>query len=336
MKKPLTSLSVDFTPPYEEMFLPPNLLTLTMPATSLWHMPVASTWGNRTTTHLSPNCTNSRTNSRTNSSTVVPSPWTWMRFKVAIITTNLAPLRNVIWLLAISAAKLVTSRGTANNISETSEPEINKDVSEQYTNVTNEEPETMSEENCDPCLTADQHFLEDLHAAVDTDLPLYAAILDGQQILVLIDSGASANYVSLQISHLATHILDIPGRSVETAGGHSIKIHWKATLNLSLNGYTDTINAFVFPTKFDLILGCTWLQMAKPVPDWHVDSWSLHCDEQEFILRPHGPHPTKPHRNYLISAKQIEKLSRREEAKCFFKRIRGRFPRRFTWITAKP
>ncbi|OAD71941.1 hypothetical protein PHYBLDRAFT_169853 [Phycomyces blakesleeanus NRRL 1555(-)] len=93
---------------FAEMFLPPDLSTLTMPATSLWHMPVASTWGNRTTTHPSPN----RTNRRTNSSTVVPSPWTWMRFKVAVITTDLAPLRNVMWLLAIGAAKLVTSRGT--------------------------------------------------------------------------------------------------------------------------------------------------------------------------------------------------------------------------------
>ncbi|OAD71530.1 hypothetical protein PHYBLDRAFT_72105 [Phycomyces blakesleeanus NRRL 1555(-)] len=146
-------------------------------------------------------------------------------------------------------------------------PKNSKDILDQYTNVINEEHKAISEEKCDPCLTADQNFLEDLHAAVDTDLPLYAAILNGQQILVLIDSGASTNYVSPQIAQLATHTLDIPGRSVETAGEHNIKINQKATLNIALNGYSNTVETFVFPTKFDLILCCTWLQAAKLVPD---------------------------------------------------------------------
>ncbi|OAD72660.1 hypothetical protein PHYBLDRAFT_73068 [Phycomyces blakesleeanus NRRL 1555(-)] len=145
----------------------------------------------------------------------------------------------------------------------------NKETFDQYKIVTNEEKKAISKENCDPCLTTNQRFLEDLHSAVDTDLPLYAATLHRQQILILIDSGASANYVSPRIKHLATKVSNIPGRSVETAGGHSIKINQKATLTLSLNGYTDIVDAFIFPTKFDLILSCTWLQTAKPVPDWH-------------------------------------------------------------------
>ncbi|KAG2190788.1 hypothetical protein INT47_000170 [Mucor saturninus] len=199
----------------------------------------------------------------------------------------------------------------------------NKDTFDQYKNVINKKPKTITEEICDPCLTADQTFLEDLHAAVDTDLPLYAATLNGQQILVLIDSGASANYVSPQIVHLATHVTSIPGRSVETAGGHSIRINQKATLPLSLNGYADTVDAFVFPTKFDLILGRTWLQQAKPIPDWHHDHWILRKDGQEIVLRPHGTRPMKPHLAYLISAKQVQKLSRREEAECFLLHIKS-------------
>ncbi|OAD78056.1 CCHC-type zinc finger transcription factor [Phycomyces blakesleeanus NRRL 1555(-)] len=178
----------------------------------------------------------------------------------------------------------------------------NKETFDQYKIVTNEEKKAISKENCDPCLTTNQHFLEDLHSAVDTDLSLYAATLHGQQILILIDSGASANYVLPWIKHLATKVSNIPGQSVETAGGHSIKINQKATLTLSLNGYTDST--------------------AKPVPDWHRDNWSLYRDGQEFVLRPHGNRPMKPQLNYLISAKQVQKLSRREEAECFLLHIK--------------
>ncbi|OAD79027.1 hypothetical protein PHYBLDRAFT_74084 [Phycomyces blakesleeanus NRRL 1555(-)] len=98
-------------------------------------------------------------------------------------------------------------------------------------------------------------------------------------------------YVSPRIKHLTTKVSNIPGQSVETTGGHSIKINQKVTLTLSLNGYTDSVDAFIFPTKFDLILGRTWLQTAKPVPDWHRDNWSLYRDGQEFVLHPMATAP---------------------------------------------
>ncbi|KAG2190798.1 hypothetical protein INT47_010345, partial [Mucor saturninus] len=205
---------------------------------------------------------------------------------------------------------------------------INKETCDSYSYVSNE-PELLNtptslKEMTEPHLMADQTFLEGLYAAVDTDLPLYPAMLDDKLISVLIDSGASANYVSPQIAQSAQNLVSISGRPVETAGGHTLSIDQKATLSLSLSGYTDTIDAYVFPTKFDLILGRTWLQQARPIPDWQTDTWYLHRNGVEFVLQPQCPRKVKPQLNYLVSAKQVQKLVGKEEAACFLLHIKSK------------
>ncbi|CEP12688.1 hypothetical protein [Parasitella parasitica] len=41
-------------------------------------------------------------------------------------------------------------------------------------------------------------------------------------------------------------------------------------------GYNkNNVNAFVFDSKFDIILGNAWLEQVKPSPDWFPDTWTL-------------------------------------------------------------
>jgi hypothetical protein len=55
---------------------------------------------------------------------------------------------------------------------------------------------------------------------VDTKLPLYNALVNGYPCSVLIDSGASANYISPTLLSAVTQVRSVKGQAVETANGH--------------------------------------------------------------------------------------------------------------------
>lgn len=130
---------------------------------------------------------------------------------------------------------------------------------------------------------ADFHHLNELNN-ISTRLPLYEAVYNQVPIRVLIDSGASTNYVSPKLLSLAPlkDIQSIPERHVETADGDTTKIDKTLRLCFQFGNFTDQVTAFVFPTKFDLILGRTWLQRCNPKPDWFTDSWTLPLPDGTF------------------------------------------------------
>lgn len=127
-----------------------------------------------------------------------------------------------------------------------------------------------------PSFQADTKHLSELNA-IATRLPLYRGTYNGHSISVLIDSGASCNYVA---PHLVRHtplrnIYSVAARHVETAGGETTRITQRLEMDISLGDYLGHVSAYVFPSKFDLILGRTWLKQCKPTPNWFDDSWSL-------------------------------------------------------------
>ncbi|KAG0862208.1 hypothetical protein G6F16_012703 [Rhizopus arrhizus] len=123
-------------------------------------------------------------------------------------------------------------------------------------------------------LTNDLIHITELHTMM-TNLPVYEGLVKNRTIKILIDSGASENYVSPNIAQLAKYSTMIDDRQVETAGGQITEITEKVHLDLNLNGFHCSIQAYVFPTKFDLILGRSWLTMIKPKPDWSSDTWLI-------------------------------------------------------------
>lgn len=162
-------------------------------------------------------------------------------------------------------------------------------------------------------LTNDLIHITELHTMM-TNLPVYEGQIKNRTIKILIDSGASENYVSPNIAQLAEHSTIIDDRQVETAGGQITEITEKVHLDLDLNGFHCSIQAYVFPTKFDLILGRSWFTMINPKPDWSSDTWHIPHKNNPVKLSPCNISTvtksiiTRPHINYLLSHKQAQRI----------------------------
>lgn len=129
-------------------------------------------------------------------------------------------------------------------------------------------------------LNKDQTYLLNVNQNKDSDLPLYSFDLytkSGKRIVkVLLDTGASSNYISSHLVHDAMKVIPLTNhRQVETAGGHTMRITKKVEFMLGVQGLCYTVHAYVFDTKFDIILGQHWFHLAKPSPIWSTNQWRL-------------------------------------------------------------
>lgn len=141
----------------------------------------------------------------------------------------------------------------------------------------------------EPLLIDDSVIQKDLDfvlsaGKIDTKLPLYTGLVNGRSCSVLIDSGASANYISPNMLTAVTQFRPVKGQAVETANGHQSAISSIATFSLQLGDYKDAMEAYVFDTKFDLILGNSWLRQVQPIPDWFRSSWSIKLPDGGFTV----------------------------------------------------
>lgn len=182
------------------------------------------------------------------------------------------------------------------------------------------QPVTTSSSNHDS-ISQDQAYLDTLYSIKETDLPLYSIVCNGVTVNALIDSGATGSYVSSFV------VMDqvprkVPGRVVETAGGHTLSIDKQVTLALDAAGYKHSINAFVLDTKFDVILGRDWLKAVSPTPAWDVDTWEINKNGCQYLLRPKHERSI-PELAYLLSDRQLQRHDRKkllsEYYLCFIK-----------------
>ncbi|KAK4511024.1 uncharacterized protein ATC70_012229 [Mucor velutinosus] len=183
-------------------------------------------------------------------------------------------------------------------------------------------------------LTTDSVYLTNLLNAANTStLPLYGATIRLNRspgvvnVKCLIDNGASENYISSRIARMIEgHRSVIHGREVETAGGNVSPINEKIVYDLNLQGHTSPMSAFVFDTKFDVILGRSWLKEHKPVADWFDDTWTLSCcGSGKTTISPTSsscvastPTQQPPELNYLVSHLQAEKMLKEEGTNACF------------------
>jgi hypothetical protein len=97
--------------------------------------------------------------------------------------------------------------------------------------------------------------------------------LGDHPVKILIDSGATSNFVSQQwVERHQVKLLQVAsgGPQVELADG---RIHHCSSVlkrqTCLIGEHTSKVNAYVFPLKtFDLILGMPWLQSEQPSIDW--------------------------------------------------------------------
>lgn len=130
-------------------------------------------------------------------------------------------------------------------------------------------------------LESDDNYLFNLNKKA-TDLPLYDFSLracvfsNAQPIQVLLDTGATSNYISSKV--VTSDMKRIPlkfSHQVETANGQLSTIKEKVEFELVVGDMVQQVQAYVFDTKFDLILGRQWFKRYKPIPEWSSDNWKL-------------------------------------------------------------
>ena len=154
-------------------------------------------------------------------------------------------------------------------------------------------------------------------------LPVYAVLVGESEFKIhaLIDSGATDNYVSRKmVSSLQIDKWErvYPFREVETADGGITRIKDKVTFALSFDGkYHCHVTAYVFPTKFDLILGRTWLKEHNPLPLWESDSYILGKQSDSVQINPvYVINSKAPQLNYLITHKQADRELKKGGSGC--------------------
>ncbi|CEG71649.1 hypothetical protein RMATCC62417_07351 [Rhizopus microsporus] len=177
----------------------------------------------------------------------------------------------------------------------------------------------------------DSNFLDQDHAHLlnlnnkETDLPLYEFVLcyddnKCRRVKVLLDTGASANYISPRLLDRKMKVLPLRScREVETAGGHITKIDQKVDFKLCAQQLSYRVQSYVFDMKFDIILGQQWFQQAKPIPQWSTSSWLLPvgirgtvtlspCDNSLIQDSVTGAQDFA----YLISKRQLQRCARKK------------------------
>ncbi|CAO3648681.1 unnamed protein product [Cunninghamella blakesleeana] len=151
-------------------------------------------------------------------------------------------------------------------------------------NLVYNNPPINKNNNTEPysVLTNDDKYLSDVYTMNLTTLPLYKINIQDKEYNALIDSGASENYVSSKLVPHASYIQPIKNRSIEVANGTVVNIDKAIYIELNIDGYKKSIMANVFDSKFDIILGRTWLQQEKPIPDWTTDQWTIEKDNRLY------------------------------------------------------
>ncbi|SAL94740.1 hypothetical protein, partial, partial [Absidia glauca] len=123
----------------------------------------------------------------------------------------------------------------------------------------------------------------------NTNLPLYHLTCNREEVMALLDTGASHTYVHPDLV-VGLPLESVQHQTVEVANGKHMVIKNKARLTLELGTWKSKIDAYVLETKFDLILGMNWFKQERPVPDWNHDVWLL----KDSTGAPVTMQPTQP------------------------------------------
>ena len=178
------------------------------------------------------------------------------------------------------------------------------------------------------------YFSELNTSSVLSNLPLYSGLVfsavDNAQIQVniLVDNGATENYIAPRISRMIHgDVTQVAGREVETAGGEVSPIEESINFDLDLQGHFSSVDAFVFDTKFDIILGRAFIKMHEPEATWRTDAWTFRCcldgiHRKKLTILPMNTESVAKHKkinncsqpqlNYLISHKQAQSMLNEE------------------------
>ena len=165
-------------------------------------------------------------------------------------------------------------------------------------------PATIAGQKCHPlhnAIVLDPSDAPSVPAKVSSQplTMLFEGLLNWQDSSVLLDSGASANFISQKALEKSKQLLHPTEATLELANGHTSKIVGTATVNLRIGGFRLHVSCFVtnLGTNFDITLGNTFLTDYKAVLNYHLGTCNLTHHAKPYTLRPlssSGADPSSP------------------------------------------
>ena len=118
----------------------------------------------------------------------------------------------------------------------------------------------------------------------------FTALIDGRRAIVMVDSGATSNFIS-QTFVTKNHIPSVSlatRRTILLADGSTHTVTRQTiALPLTFHGFTGTISAQVLPLhEYDVILGMAWLVQFNPQIDWQLKTLSFAKSQQDGASAP--------------------------------------------------
>jgi hypothetical protein len=141
----------------------------------------------------------------------------------------------------------------------------------------------------------------------------YLGFLSNSCVRVLIDSGASHNFISKRLTgELALPLQRKPTpQKINFANGHTEQCSFTTHANLQIEGYSDHLTFQVAPIEHDVILGMEWLSSVNPEIDWKNRRLTIQQEGRQIIL---ADNMTKEEWDMgLISATQLKSLAAKGE-----------------------
>lgn len=132
------------------------------------------------------------------------------------------------------------------------------------------------------------HHLDSVNGS-KADLLTFKGTINGAVATILIDSGASHDYLSS--TFVAKHqipTVEQKGNTTVSLADGSLKISNQTTekLELRIQTFTDKVKFHVFPLSgYDAILGRPWLYRQNPRINWRVQLVEIESENQSFLLR---------------------------------------------------
>lgn len=160
----------------------------------------------------------------------------------------------------------------------------------------------------DPAPTLPAEPLQILHAATGGRLLQFRGKIGRCHANVLIDSGATDNFIALQfVQKNRIKSKNISGPRVQLADGSAHRCQEALTkTKLTIGAYQDAITAYVLPLQnYDLILGKRWLEQHDPDIRWRANTIRFHHQGRSILLQP-DPDPETPP-EATLSLLQVER-----------------------------
>ena len=121
----------------------------------------------------------------------------------------------------------------------------------------------------------------------------FTALIDGRRAVVMVDSGATSNFISQTFvtrNHIPSSSLTARRTILLADGSTHIVTRQIIALPLTFHGFTGTVSAHILPLhEYDVILGMAWLVQFNPQIDWQRRTVSFAKPQQAAASAPSRP-----------------------------------------------